>query len=56
MKSNNLYVTHKEITLRKELKKKYNVQEYMLTGHTPIRLYPPPLNKREKIPSRRINP
>jgi len=55
MKSNNLYVTHKEITLRKELQKKYKVQESMLTGHTPVRLYPPRLNKIEKIPSRRIN-
>ena len=49
MKSNNLYVTHKEITLRKELKKKYNVQEYMLTGHTPVRLYPPIPTKRKNI-------
>ena len=56
MKSGNLYVTHKELTLRKELQKKYKVQEHTLTGHTPEQLYPPRLNKIEKIPSRRINP
>lgn len=54
MKSNNLYVTHKEITLRKELQKKYNVQESMLTGHIPVRLYPPRLNKIE-ISSKKTN-
>ena len=56
MKSSKLYTTYEEIKLREELKKKYNVQEHKLTGHTPSRLYPPPLNKREKIPTRRINP
>ena len=48
MKSSKLYNTYKEIILRKELKKKYNVQEYMLTGHAPSRLYPNRLDKRER--------
>ena len=45
MKSGNLYVTHKELTFRKELQKKYKIQEHLLTGHTSERLYPPPLKK-----------
>lgn len=56
MKSKNLYVTYKEITVRKELQKKYKVQEYMLTGHTPLRLYPPRLNKIEYPPKRLPTP
>ncbi|GAI27194.1 unnamed protein product [marine sediment metagenome] len=54
MKSRKLYNTYKEINLRKELKKKYKVQESMLTGHTPVRLYPPRLNKIE-ISSKKTN-
>ena len=55
MKSRKLYDTYKEITLRKELQKKYKVQEYMLTGHTPVRLYPPRLNKIEMSPKKTNN-
>lgn len=49
MKTSNLYTTHKEIVLREELKKKYNVEEHKLTGHTSSRLYPARLDKRHKI-------
>jgi hypothetical protein len=52
MKFSNLYVTQKEITLRKELRKKYKVQEHMLTGHAPERLYPPRLNRMEIAPKK----
>ncbi len=53
MKSSKLYTTFEEIKLREELKKKYNVQEHKLTGHIPSRLYPPPLHKKEMVPSKK---
>ncbi len=53
MKSSKLYTTYEEIKLREELKKKYNVQEHKLTGHTPSRLYPTPLHKREIVSSKK---
>ena len=53
MKTSNLYTTHREIVLRKELKKKYDVEEHKLTGQTSSRLYPARLDKREKISLKR---
>ena len=53
MKSSKLYTTYEEIKLREELKKKYNVQEHKLTGHTPSRLYPSSLYRRERLSSKR---
>jgi len=53
MKSRNLYTTYEEFALREELKKKYDVKEDKLTGHTVSRLYPLPLYKRELMPPKK---
>ncbi len=53
MKSINLYTTYKEIKLREELKKKYNIQDYMLTGHIPSNLYRTRLYKKQRISSKK---
>jgi len=46
MKPRKIYSTYKEINIKQELKKKYNVQECMLTGHIPAKLYPARIGKR----------
>lgn len=48
MKSRKLYTTREEKEFYRELNKKYSVEADMLTGHTPLRLYP---SKSNKLPS-----
>lgn len=50
MKSRKLYITYEELALQEELRKKYNIKEDKLTGHTVQRLYPLSIYKRELIP------